>query len=100
MKKLLFITLIALFISCTKENIKEPTCQRIFMLSDKYSIDTVYLRTDSIFPWGRLHNDFCGEQLNQFKSDTSLLRLCEDQTFERKRYVIGNVITQPFIYKP
>jgi hypothetical protein len=62
MKKLLFIFVSGIAIACTKENVPEPTCQRVYILSDKYRADSTYIQTDSIKPWG-LNNIFCGEEL-------------------------------------
>jgi hypothetical protein len=83
-------------ISCTKPILEQPSCQRVYMLADWYDYDTNYLRTDTLWPWGRYHNDFCGNDTLQFVNG-GLLRLCEDSTFEMIRYVIGNKITQPWI---
>lgn len=95
MKKLLIILLLA---GCSKVELKQPTCKRVYCLSDRYSYDSVYLKTDTLWPFGRYRNDFCDKDTLKFVTQP-ILFLCDDSTFEIRRYVIGDKITQPSILK-
>lgn len=95
---ILFILFIFIFTACSKVELKQPTCKRVYCLSDRYTYDTVYLRTDTLRPFGRYHNDFCGSDTLKFVTQPMLF-LCTDSTFEIVRYVIGDKITQPKIFK-
>lgn len=95
MKKLLVILLLA---GCSKVELKQPTCKRVYCLSDRYSYDSVYLRTDTLWPFGRYHNDYCDSDTLQFVTQP-MLYLCADSTFEIRRYVIGDRTTQPITIK-
>lgn len=78
--------------SCTKPVEPTPTCQRVYFLSDKYRIalaDTMYMFTDSLWPWGRYNNVFCGQDTLQFKN-TEELKFCGQDIYEIRRFVIGD----------
>lgn len=100
MKKLIpsLIIISLLIAGCSKYEPIQPTCKRVYCLSDRYSYDTVYLRTDTLWPFGRYHNEFCGSDTLKFVT-LPMLFLCADSTYEIVRYVIGNKITQPKIFK-
>lgn len=84
---------------CSKAELPEVNCKRVYYLSDRYTLDTVYLKTDTLWPYGRYHNDFCGSDTLQFTSKVSFLLLCADSTYEIKRWVVGDVASQPKIFK-
>src|SRR6188768_3777014 len=96
------LTIFLALISCTKQTIPEPTCQRVYILSDKYRSDSTFIQTDSIWPWGRYNNVFCGEELADLSAIKDTTRPCvvpnpliPDMKIETIRYVIGNKITHP-----
>ncbi len=97
MKKLLILLF---FTACTKEYTSPvPQCQRVYYLSDKYTFDTVYLKTDTLWPWGRYNNVFCGKDTLIFSNYRDSFRVCGIQIYEVLRCVIGDKITYPKIYK-
>lgn len=98
--KLLLITITVIFFSCSKTiGLKEPTCRFVVLLSDKYSHDSVYIRTDTLYGKGNL-TYVCGRDLDSCKSRPDhWIVLCADATFECWRYVFDKQITQPLIFK-
>lgn len=99
MKRILPL-LVVLAIGCTKaQDLPESTCQRVYYLSDKYTVDTFFVRTDTLWPWGRTNNVFCNDELNQFRIPNDSFIVCSIQMYEVRRFVIGNIITHPRIYK-
>lgn len=63
------ISLLAAFVfltACTKESFeKPPDCSPVYLLSDKYTIDSVYLRTDTLN--GGKAIIACGAELERLK---------------------------------
>jgi len=80
--------IIALLISCTKENIKQPTCFRVLELCDEYNGSMNFLRTDTLWPWGINNNIFCGNELNIFKNYISKTEGCEETGYVMFRFKI------------
>jgi len=87
--------------SCSKDNeyIQNPICKRVYELSDKYKLDSSYIKTDTLWPWGKYNNVFCNSDTLQFVNLTVSMKVCTTETLEIRRYVIGNVITKPNLYK-
>ena len=80
------------FTSCSKDRIDSPNCDTVCLLSDKYTSDSVYLRTDTLWK----DDNICGEDLIRLsKLQESWIVLCADMSIERWRYVVGNKVTQP-----
>ena len=88
------ILFVLFLFSCSKSELKQPTCKRVYCLVDKYNRDTVYMRTDTLWPHGRYGNDFCNEDTLRFVTQP-IIFMCMDSTYEILRYVIGNKITRP-----
>jgi hypothetical protein len=85
--KIYLLVLIIVLSSCWKSELPTPTCKRVYCLSERYTIDMKYIRTDTLWPFGRLHNDFCGSDTLQFVNPP-ILFLCADSTYEIKRYIL------------
>lgn len=105
MKQMFTVTIFLALISCTKQTIPEPSCQRVYILSDKYRADSTYIQTDSIKPWG-YNNVFCGEELAKLSAIKDTTYKCvfpnpliPDMKIQTDRYVIGNKITHPKMLK-
>lgn len=101
MNKMLFtIIFSAAASSCTQEFVPAPpTCQRVYELSDKYDSDTLFIKTDTLWPWGRYANVFCKSDTLIFSQFNDSLHGCEPQGYQRTRYVIGDKKTLPLIFK-
>lgn len=96
MLKLTIILTAILLLSCSKEYL--PDCQRIYVLVDKYNGDTSYWKTDTLRPWGE-NNLFCKADTMWAHDYKPVLLGCNPLGFELVRYVIGNKITYPTIFK-
>jgi hypothetical protein len=98
MKKLSIAVL--LIAGCTKLYVEHPPCQRVYMLSDKYTLDTSYIRTDTLWPWGRYNNAFCNSDTLIFYQSVqpTPLQICGKDNLVIIRYVVGNKITFARIY--
>jgi hypothetical protein len=85
-----------LFLSCSK-NIgkKEPTCEFYCLLSDKYTEDSVYIRTDTL--WGKDGYTYaCGRDLDSCKARRiQWINNCADNMIECLRYVFGREASSP-----
>jgi len=99
MKHLFIFATFIWLAACNKEEPIKPTCQRVYFLSDKYTYDTIYVKTDSLWPWGKHNNDFCNSDTLQFSNDERILKICADSTLEVRRWVIGNKITSYTIFR-
>jgi hypothetical protein len=106
MKPLTIILAMCIFIfgSCSKnEIIAQSTCDRATLLSDKYSSDSVFLKTDTL--WFDAH--LCGKDLQNIKAAKDYwiifcsppIQSMPSFTIEHCRYVIGNKITYPLRLK-
>lgn len=85
---------------CVKQALPAATCQRVYVLADYYRLDTVYLRTDSLWPWGRLNNAFCGRDTLVFaRHQSQPVQVCGTSQLVAIRYVVGNKITQSKIFE-
>lgn len=97
------ISLAALLLAaaCTKQYVEHPTCQRVYMLSDKYKLDSTYLHTDSLWPWGRHNNAFCNADTLIFyeTAKPTPMRICADNQLEIIRFVVGEKLTTPTLFK-
>ncbi len=92
--KILFVLFL---FSCSKSELKQPTCKRVYCLVDKYNYNKDYIRTDTLWPFGRYGNDFCNADTLRFVTQPTVF-FCTDSTYEITRYVIGNKITEPTIF--
>ena len=83
MKKLIPILLTVVLISCSKEVTKE-SCAMCYLLSEKYTYDSVYIRTDPLF-----EGLACGDELDKFKAahDTTF-KVCNPNIIEHWKYII------------
>ena len=97
--RLLLVLALTVATQCTKQQMRIPTCQRVYVLQDHYRLDSVYLRSDSLWPWGRFNNVFCGRDTDQFITEKlQLVRVCGTDELTATRYVIGNKITEPLTF--
>lgn len=93
MKKLLFLILTFLLMSCTKEKQPQGNCEKVMQLSYKYSLpDTVLIRIDTLdwYPGERVRQ-LCDSTLKAFKmaADTlqNTFRICALNEVERIEYI-------------
>ena len=94
------ILVLTMAAQCVKHALPVATCQRVYVLADYYRLDTVYLRTDSLWPWGRLNNAFCGRDTLVFtKYEPKPVQVCGTSQLVAVRYVVGNKVTQSKIFK-
>lgn len=94
MKNLIVATVI-LIIGCTKPEITKTDCQPCCLLSDKYTSDSVYKRTDTLWK-----DVLYGKWLDSIKAQPQrTIIMCSDLSIESRRYVIGYEITFPIILK-
>ena len=91
MKPPIIIAVAIILIGCAKELEKPFTdCQAACLLSDKYTSDSIYRKTDTLWKDSQL----CGRWLDSLKRQKpSTIVLCADRTIEIWRYVIGHKIT-------
>ena len=93
MKFLIFLTLMticAALCSCSKTQLQpEPTCRKCLILSEKFTREKVYLKTDTSY-----QDILCGHWLEVFKEnkkvwdkDTGFV-VCDRDLFERRIYLI------------
>lgn len=77
-------------IACSKNKTDPPKCDKVCLLSDKYTNDSVFVRTDTIWK----DDNICGEDLIRLSKEQDFwIVLCADMTFELWRYVVGNNVT-------
>lgn len=97
--KLLTIIIALTLLSCSKTiGIKEPTCRFVCLLSDKYTPDSFFIRTDTL--WGGGYNYICGDDLkNCLALKPHWATLCIDGSLECLRYIFNNEPSQPYIFK-
>lgn len=93
MKKIILIllSLVMILCGCVKET-TDQNCQQVYELSDKYTRDSVFIRTDTLKPWGD-NNIICGKDLMVLSNSNPSWQLCDQEIIEYRRYVIGNKIT-------
>ena len=65
---ILFLCLIAAFCSCGKTYPDEPTCRKVLILSEKFTREKVYLKTDTSY-----QDVLCGHWLEVFKDNKKIL---------------------------
>ena len=96
--KLLIIAALVL-VGCSK-NINEvtPTCEFYTLLSDKYTGDSVYLKTDTL--WGRVgqYAYACNRDLDSMRANKVQWYWCAEFG-ECLRYEFSNKKTDPLIFK-
>jgi hypothetical protein len=116
--KLLLLFISALFImACSKVPDEYGSgytieCQPVYILQDKYTYpDTAYTHTDTFWYSGRIKENYtyCGKELEQWrvwqkeKESVPLGMICITYApfrfFQKDRYVIGDIITYPKLYK-
>ena len=90
LKLLTFILIIlAIFCSCGKTYPDEPTCRNVLILSEKFTREKVYLKTDTSY-----QDVLCGHWLEVFKENKKVwdldtgFRVCDRDLFERRIYII------------
>lgn len=77
---------------------KEPTCRFVCLLVDKYTPDSFYQKTDTL--WGGYYNYVCGRDLDSCMNRPQQWYVeCADMSIECWRYVFDRKITQPIIFK-
>jgi hypothetical protein len=78
-----------MFSCCTKQYIEHPTCQRFVEVSDKYDFKMHYIRTDTLFPMGRIANVICGDSVNILRNYKSPITGCQNIGYQQFRYIVG-----------
>lgn len=78
---------------------KENNCKRVYEIWDVYDLDTNWIKADTVWPWGRNNNVFCGKDTEQFKIDYPLWWFCSEGVLKHIRYVIGDAKTEPVTFK-
>lgn len=85
-----YILLLLILAGCSKTKFAPaPTCKRVYELCDRYTRDTVFIRTDTIWPWGRYNNWFCGKDTLQFINHITAGTICADSTYQVTRYAMN-----------
>jgi hypothetical protein len=80
------------FCNCSKQSVELPKCDKVCLLSDKYTSDSTFIRTDTLWK----DDNICGEDLIRLKKEQDFwVTLCADMTIEHWRYVVGNTVTHP-----
>jgi len=87
---ILFLCLIASLCSCSKTQLQpEPTCRKCLILSEKFTREKVYLKTDTSY-----QDVLCGHWLEVFREnkliwdkDTGFV-VCDRDLFERRIYIV------------
>jgi hypothetical protein len=97
--KLLFpLILLSLLLSCSKYQEPVNNCNKACLLSDKYTLDFVFLKTDTLF------KDDCIPYKEVIKirdiAPAWFIGCYPNNYLECLRYVIGDKITYPIIFKP
>jgi hypothetical protein len=92
-KALIFLFLmccLAALCSCGKTQLQpEPTCRRVLILSEKFTREKVYLKTDTSY-----QDILCGHWLELFKENKKFWDLdtgfvvCDRDLFERRVYIV------------
>ena len=99
--KLFTIIAAFVFIAGCSKNINEitPTCDFYTLLSDKYSGDSTYIKTDTL--WGRTgqYAYACNSDLDSMRANKVQWYWCADFG-ECVRYEFSNKKTDPLIFKP
>lgn len=86
--------------SCSKyEWVESTKCNWVYLYSDKYTSDTIYLRTDTLHPFKQYENYLCDSSLTNWRNHKTFLKGCERDGYEQFRYSIGTEISKPVIYK-
>jgi hypothetical protein len=101
MKKtiLILLTLVTVICSCRKDARELPQQQnKACELSDKYTADSFYLHTDTLWIGINLAQTDLQRVANT-KEQWYLLCTVTPVILECRRYVIGDKITQPIIFK-
>jgi len=84
-----------IFAACTKDSTEMPVkCVQVAIYSDKYTIDTVLLKSDLVYS-----DCLSGRWLDTMRTrKDDWFNPCDTGKFriERLRYVIGNQISQPY----
>jgi hypothetical protein len=85
-----FITafVLIMFSSCTKEYVQNPTCFRYIELSDKYNSEMIFIKTDTLYPSGKLETYACGEDVEKIQNYVPRMQGCETGGYQVFRYVI------------
>lgn len=99
--KALSIALLIVLASCSKNiGLKEPTCHFYCLLSDKYTADSFYVKTDTL--WGHVgqYNYACGSDIDSMKANLVTWYInCQQYPIECWRYVFDNKKSLPTIFK-
>lgn len=97
MKSIMAAVGIFILIGCEKSKfLPAVDCQPCYLLSDKYTPDSVYKRTDTLWKDPML----CGRWLDSVRAQKpASFVLCADRTIENQRYVIGNQVSYAVILK-
>lgn len=93
--KLLPAIILLTILSCTKEQLLKENCQPVVLIADKYTLDSVFIKRDTLWNDPRI----CGHNLDSLTLDTWYL-VCPDSTIQHWYYVIGWKQTAPVIFKP
>lgn len=82
MKFILLLLVIAMLYSCSKEPI--PLCKQAWYISEKYSSDEVYIKTDTLW-----HDQVCGRWIDTIRvQKPGNYTMCVDGSKEITYYIL------------
>jgi hypothetical protein len=97
--KVISIILMTTLLSCIKFQVKEPTCRFYCLLSDKYTSDSMYVRTDTLAGNGGLCY-VCGADLDSCRAKAvHWYNSCGDYPIQCERYVFNREQSKPQVFK-
>lgn len=86
----LVLACVAHLFSCSKSDyIEHPTCRRYIEVSDKFDGDMNYIRTDTLWPNGRIANEVCNADLDSMRAYVPNVEGCPTGGYQEFRYLIG-----------
>ena len=86
---LIILILVAWLMSCSKTKF-QPACKKCIILSDKYNLEKVYLRTDTLY-----QDVLCGFELGRFKEAKEFwdnyggFVVCDRDLYEKRIHIIN-----------
>jgi hypothetical protein len=89
MKTILSMILAPIFlVACSKERGEMPeNCASVWLISEKYTYDSVFLRKDTLWQQNRL----CGAELDKVKAMPKQdYQICNEFMLEKIYYIIKN----------
>jgi hypothetical protein len=74
----ILFTVLLFSCGCTKQYSENPTCRRYLELIDKFDGEMIYLRTDTLYPNGRISNYACDSELMKLINYQPKIEGCEN----------------------